>query len=80
MGKYDPLAEFLKSQDSDYLQLTFGRVEGIIGDRLPPTARKTQAWWANDRTHIQGRVWLEVGWKTESVSLNREELSFRRVI
>ena len=79
MGKYDPLAEFLQSQDSDYLQLTFGRIEGILGDRLPPSARKYTAWWANDVTHIHGRVWLAVGWKTESVSLSLEELSFRRM-
>ena len=79
MGKYDPLADFLRSQNADYVQMTFARIEGIIRERLPPSARKYQAWWANDLTHIHGRAWLAVGWKTESVSLSREELSFRRM-
>ena len=79
MGKYDPLADFLSSQGAEHVQLTFRRIEDIIGDRLPPSARKYPAWWANDITHIHGRVWLEAGWKTESVNLGREDISFRRM-
>jgi len=79
LGKYDLLADFLNSQTADHVQLSFRRIENIIGDRLPASARKYPAWWANDRTHIHARVWLEAGWQTESVNLGREDISFRRM-
>lgn len=81
MGKYDPLSEYLNSLDTDHIQLTFGRIEGIIGDKLAPSARKHLAWWGNDQNSKgrQSQAWLSVGWETREPSLIREEVSFRRM-
>jgi hypothetical protein len=81
-GKYDALTKFLSSQgkDKQTLQLSFRKIEEIIGDSLPESARKYSAWWANDaKTHPQGRSWVEAGWKVESVNIEKEEVVFKKV-
>ena len=45
MGKYTPLEEFLKRQSGDSVVLTFGEIEKIIGEDLPPSARIYFKWW-----------------------------------
>ena len=77
MGKYDGLTAYLESLDANYLNLSFRQIERIIGAKLPASARKYQAWWANDPSHVEAKAWLSAGWKTESVNVGGEELSFR---
>ena len=45
MGKYEPLAQFLRKQQTHEVRLTFSEIERIVGARLPPSARKQRAWW-----------------------------------
>jgi hypothetical protein len=68
-GKYYPLEEYLMSQDSSRVKLSFEDIEKIIGDSLPPSASKYRPWWANGG-HVQTYAWLRAGWKVEEVSLD----------
>lgn len=78
--KYEPLQDHLKTQKAESIPLTFDEIEGIIGARLPPSARKHPAWWANDAAHhVNARAWLSAGYRTENVDIGRERLVFRRV-
>jgi hypothetical protein len=43
MGKYEPLARFLRKQQTHEVRLTFGEIERIVGVKLPPSARKQRA-------------------------------------
>ena len=66
MGKYDPLARYLKKLPDtvEETELSFSDIERIIGDSLPESAWEHNAWWANEQcgSHVQARAWVEVGW------------------
>jgi hypothetical protein len=82
MGKYDPLIAFLQGQpsDTDAVEMSFRRLEQIIGDRLPPTARADPTWWDNtvDRNRAQAHAWLSAVWKVRSVDLDGQVVTFVR--
>ena len=46
MAKFDPLAEYCRQQTLSEFELSFVRIESIIGDKLPDSARRPQ-YWAN---------------------------------
>ena len=82
-GKYGPLYDHIRRLDARGVRewhATFGEIEKIIGDTLPPSARQRSVWWANDRSggHHYAAAWLEMGWTTHSVNLAQETVSFER--
>lgn len=81
MSKYAPLAQFLTEQANtrNEISLSFERVEEIIETDLPPSARKHNAWWANDATtHPQAQQWLGAGWRVSGVDMRNETVTFER--
>lgn len=81
MAKYDPLIELLNATSSYALRLSFGDVEKTLRDRLPESARKYAAWWANssvEDTHSWAHAWQAAGWKA-SVKLASGMVDFHRV-
>jgi mRNA-degrading endonuclease RelE of RelBE toxin-antitoxin system len=77
-SKYLRLCEHLQTRRENEVEMDFQGVERIVGERLPPSARKHRPWWANDHTHVQAAAWLAVGWKTQQVRLEAERLKFVR--
>ena len=68
MPTYDPLIEHLQQYQGSALVLGFDEIEDIIGDRLPPTARRHVAWWANSSardSHTWAHAWQAAGWKAK---------------
>jgi hypothetical protein len=47
MAKYDPLRDFLAGlpRAQNRATLSFARVEELIGEALPPSARTYDDWW-----------------------------------
>lgn len=80
MGKYDPLHEYLESQSSPQLKMSFAEIERILGAVLPASARRHQAWWANEQagTHHHARSWLDAGYETRHLDLNGATVEFVR--
>ena len=79
MSKYEPLGAFLQSRDAEAVPMTFAQIEKLIGAKLPPSA-KYRAWWSNNPTNsVMTKVWLEAGFRSESVDLGARKLVFRRV-
>ncbi len=78
-SKYYPLFRFLRRSDRDVVRLTFGRIEEIIADELPPSARGGRAFWSN-RTEggYQAQAWIEAGYRVETVDLEAESVAFKR--
>ena len=77
--KYVPLEVHLESVGLERIAMTFDNVERVIGSNLPASARKHRAWWGNDPSrNAVACAWLEAGYKTESVNIEREILTFRR--
>lgn len=81
MGKYDALGRYLGGLNEELKTLSFDEVWGILGFALPMSASTHRPWWANDETHVQAvDGWLSVGWKVESVDLQRQIVTFKRLV
>jgi len=81
MGKYEPLADYLKERRSRSWEARFSEVEQVLGFPLPRSARTYREWWANQRDggHSQAKGWQAAGWRVWSVDLVREQVEFRQV-
>lgn len=77
MTKYANLCQHLESIQKEVWRTTFSEVERILGQKLPPSARKFQAWWANDKQN--GRHWKSVGWHTKDLDISHEKITFVHV-
>jgi len=77
---YVALSDWLKEQKENEVTLSFEQVEGILKRPLPDSALEIRAWWANDRVgHLHSMLWLDAGWRVESVSLSDRWVRFSRI-
>lgn len=80
MSKYEPLGEFLKSQRTDRVPMSFAEIERVTGTKLPASAQKHRPWWSNNaKNSVMTKVWLEAGFESEQVDMAGRKLVFRRV-
>jgi hypothetical protein len=80
MGKYTRLGEFLRSQRSKEVPMTFAEIERVIGEKLPPSSPQYPAWWSNNPSNnVMTKVWLNAGFRTEQVDVKSRKIVFRRV-
>lgn len=80
MGKYEPLAQYLRNASAAEIPLSFAEIERIIGQELPASSRKYTAWWSNNpANNVMTRTWLEAGFQTERVDVPGSHVVFRRV-
>jgi peptidoglycan/xylan/chitin deacetylase (PgdA/CDA1 family) len=78
MKKYGALGTFLRGQGRDYIPMTFDEIERVTGTRLPRSQRYP-AWWSNNTSNnVMTRIWLDAGYRTESVDIEGRKLVFRR--
>jgi len=58
--------------------MSFSEIEKILGFTLPTSARKYNAWWANEHngSHTHARAWQDAGWKSFQLNLAGEMVSF----
>jgi hypothetical protein len=70
-GKYERLYQSLKNNDKEVskITLTINQIEELLQFKLPNSAYKYSAWWANELegSHTHARSWLMAGWKTAEV-------------
>ena len=80
MSKYGNLTVYLVEAGAEKspLKLSFGQIERIIGSPLPESARRYQAWWANQsgNGHTQAFAWACAGWRTTELNLEDETVTF----
>ena len=76
MGKYSPLADYLRKQQRNLVPMTFEQIESLVGS-LPPSHRY-RAWWSNNPTNsVMTKAWLEAGYRSEQVDIDGRKLVFR---
>jgi hypothetical protein len=75
MGKYDGWNGFFRDADGDDIVLDFAQLEELIGDVLPPSARRHAAWWSGAQYFA---VWTRHGWRA-TPDLRRGTVRFRRL-
>ena len=64
MGKYEPLTKFLceECKDKDYVEMTFNKIEDVIGEKLPDSVRRHRAFWSNnEHNNVMTKAWLKAG-------------------
>ncbi len=79
MPKYAALGDYLQQQRRDVVPMRFADIERVTGHKLPASARY-RAWWSNnDFNSVLTKVWLDAGFKSEQVDMQKRKLVFRRV-
>jgi len=76
MGKYIPLQKYFEKCPGETLKLTFEQIERILGDKLPMSAFKYPAWWANGG-HYFADSWMAAGWRVDGVKFG-ELVTFKK--
>lgn len=82
MSKYEPMYQFLSGKCEGHLSMSFAEIEQVLGFNLPASARRYNAWWANQsgEGHSQTTCWQEAGWKTSKVDMAAERVTFSRLV
>lgn len=80
MSKYEPLGAYLKKQGKERVPMTFAEIERVTGIKLPASALKHRPWWSNNpQNSVMTKVWLEAGFESEQVDMEKRKLVFKRV-
>lgn len=75
--KLEPLAQLLRSMAEDYVVLDFAEIESVIGELLPPSARRHAAvYWSN--SSYAGWAWRSAGFRSTRRGLGPEQVAFVR--
>ena len=77
-GKYRALWQALRTRDDDTWSASFDDVEQILGFPLPPSCRRHLPHWYGFEGSAVARAIHDAGWKATLVSLENEEVTFRR--
>jgi hypothetical protein len=79
MGKYEPLRKHLEKSELSQVSMSFAEIERVVGFNLPPSSRKYRAWWSNNASNSAiTHAWLDAGFQTEQVNMEKRRLIFRR--
>ncbi len=79
-SKYEALRQYLNVYPGMSVWLNFQQIEENLGQKLPNSARRHAAWWANEKTgsHSHARAWMDVGFKTSRIDVKKESVMFGR--
>jgi CBS domain-containing protein len=81
-SRYAPLIQYLSKQpvEIERVTLSFKEIDTMLGEhRLPDSARKYRAWWANDSGgHSHSQQWLDAGWRAGNLNMSEERVTFVR--
>lgn len=74
--KYIALTSFLEKNSAEIVKLTFKDIERIIGEKLPESAYKYPALWANSESHTIAFGWLNAGYISQNVNILDHTIEF----
>lgn len=79
---YTPIEQYLRNlpKSQEEVTVSFESIEQILGAILPSSARKDQAWWANQRqgTQVESNAWMNAGWMVDIVDFREKWVRFVR--
>jgi hypothetical protein len=76
-GKYQPLTYYLSALDGEMTSMTFGDIEGVLGDQPAPSARKHLPYWYSAQNSL-GKAIAAAGFKARGVRIATETVEFVR--
>ena len=74
-SKYDTIGLWLQNQRPETVRVTITELETAVGITLPPYVHKYS--WANDRTQVLARSYMNVGYLVSQPEKDKEILLFR---
>jgi len=77
-SKFCPMVNYLQSQKSLQIELSFEEIESILETKLCKSARKYRAYWYPSATHVFPNLCLEAGYKVVDVDLVNEKVCFEK--
>lgn len=77
-NKYYKLEEFFKSCNDDIIELSFSKIEKILGFKLPNSAFKHNAFWSNTDSHSIAFSWQNAGYKSKHTNLQNQTVIFEK--
>ena len=77
-GKYRPLWEWLRGQNTSPFTASFAQIEYQLGFRLPPSSRRHLPHWYGYSGTAVGRAIRDAGWRARHVDLQAESVVFER--
>jgi cell division protein FtsZ len=81
-NRYQALSDLLARCRDNAVVLSFEQINAALeaagAEPLVDSAYKHRAWWANTETHTHASAWLEMGWRVQSVDLERRTVVFSR--
>ena len=85
VAKYDPLRDHLAGlpRGQNRTTLTFARIEQLLGEPLPHSARAYDDWWRGRArwrkvVDVTSRPWESAGWVVDDLDLKLGLVTFRR--
>ena len=83
-SKYSPLSVYLSQARKTTITLTFAQLDEILGFPLPASAKRHQAFWANQsdtRIRPWARAWQTAGYRVDGIHLDAQTgwIRFSRV-
>jgi len=75
MSKYFELTKHLANLEANVWDASLAEIEEALGAPLPDSAYRYPAWWSN-QGRAQSLAWEGAGWKTKSVDLKHEKVTF----
>lgn len=75
---YIGITKYLEKQNVDVLTLSFEDIKKINNKYLPSSAYKHPAWWANTDSHSQAFGWMNAGYKTVEVNLEKQCVTLKK--
>lgn len=76
--KYIALTTYLKKSEKSVVKMSFKEVEGILGERLPESAYKYQAFWSNSESHPIAFGWMDAGYISRNSNIVNQTVEFAK--
>ena len=77
-SKFWPLENYLKTQNTPKIVLTFEEIEAILQIPLCKSAQIYEAYWHSSATHMLPNVCLEADYKITDVDLKSKKVCFAK--
>ena len=77
MGKYDPLAAYLRRRGGSEIEMSFAEIELVIRGLLPKRARRPEWWTGETCGGRQAEAWAGAGYRA-TLLRSADRVRFRK--
>lgn len=76
-SKYQSLLDYLRRSSDREVILPFAKIEEMMAEKLPESARTKRAWWSNrSKGALQAKAWMDAGYLVDDVDFEAGIVTF----